>query len=148
VSEEQGEWLVPGMLKDKVLALVKSLHQKPRARLVPLPDYAASFVESTPFASGSLMEALLKAVRAHTQLDVKRADFKLDMLSPHLFMNYRVVDEHGRQLGMGRNLPALKAELGSLARGAFQALAALKAQAVVAQGPGGAQQAGAQADGA
>src|SRR5690606_18724905 len=68
VSEEQGEWLVPGMLKDKVLALVKSLHQKPRARLVPLPDYAASFVDSTPFASGSLMEALLKAVRAHTQL--------------------------------------------------------------------------------
>src|SRR5258708_6643616 len=37
VSDERGEWLVPGMLKDKVLALVKSLHQKPRARLVPLP---------------------------------------------------------------------------------------------------------------
>ncbi|MBI2731906.1 MAG: DUF3418 domain-containing protein, partial [Aquabacterium sp.] len=134
VSEEAGEWLVPGMLKDKVLALVKSLHQKPRARLVPLPDYAESFVESVEFGKGSLMDALLKAVRDKTQLDVKRADFKLDMLSPHLFMNYRVVDEHGRQLGMGRNLPALKAELGSLARGAFQALAALKAQAVVQGG--------------
>ncbi len=134
VSEEAGEWLVPGMLKDKVLALVKSLHQKPRARLVPLPDYAESFVESVEFGKGSLMDALLKAVRDKTLLDVKRADFKLDMLSPHLFMNYRVVDEHGRQLGMGRNLPALKAELGSLARGAFQALAALKAQAVVQGG--------------
>ncbi|WP_374257764.1 ATP-dependent RNA helicase HrpA [Aquabacterium sp.] len=130
VSEERGEWLVPGMLKDKVLALVKSLHQKPRARLVPLPDYAEAFVQAVDFGQGSLMDALLKAVRDKTQLDVKRNDFKLDMLSPHLFMNYRVVDEHGRQLGMGRNLAALKADLGSLARGAFQALASLKAQAV------------------
>jgi len=133
VQEEPGEWLVPGMLKDKVLALVKSLHQKPRARLVPLPDYAESFVQTVPFGQGGLMDVLLKAVRDKTQLDVKRNDFKLDTLSPHLFMNYRVVDEHGRQLGMGRNLAVLKAELGSLARGAFQALAALKAQAV-AQG--------------
>ena len=134
VSEERGEWLVPGMLKDKVLALLKSLHQKPRARLVPLPEFAESFVNTAEFAQGGLMDVLLKAVRDKTQLDVKRVDFKLDMLSPHLFMNYRVVDEHGRQLGMGRNLPALKAELGALARGAFQALAALKAQEVVGGG--------------
>ena len=134
VSEERGEWLVPGMLKDKVLALVKSLHQKPRARLVPLPDHAEAFVSTAEFGQGGLMDALLKAVRDKTQLDVKRADFKLDTLSPHLFMNYRVVDAHGRQLGLGRNLPALKAELGALARGAFQALAALKAQEVVDAG--------------
>jgi ATP-dependent helicase HrpA len=48
------------------------------------------------------------------------------MLSAHFFMNFHVVDEHGRQLGQGRNLGALKAELGSKARGAFQALAGLK----------------------
>ena len=65
-------------------------------------------------------------MRDETSLDVKRADFKLDMLSPHLFMNFRVVDEHGRQLGHGRNLGALKAEWGAKARGAFQALAGLK----------------------
>ena len=136
VSEERGEWLVPGMLKDKVLALVKSLHQKPRARLVPLPEYVDSFIESAPFGEGGLLDVLLKAVRDRTQLDIKRADFKLDMLQPHLFMNYRVVDEHGRQLGMGRNLPALKAELGQLARGAFQALAALKVHSVTQGGQG------------
>ncbi|MFZ9545119.1 MAG: DUF3418 domain-containing protein, partial [Hylemonella sp.] len=68
----------------------------------------------------------LKEVRTITSLDVKRADFKLDMLNPHLFMNFRVVDEHGRQLGHGRNLGSLKAELGPQARGAFQALAGLK----------------------
>ncbi len=126
VSDERCEWLVPGMLKDKVLALVKSLHQRPRSRLVPLPDYAAEFCELTPFGQGSLLEALLKAVRERTQLAIQRNDFKLEQVPPHLFMNFRVVDEHGRQLAMGRNLASLKAELGGQARSAFQALAALK----------------------
>ncbi|MBK6470040.1 MAG: ATP-dependent RNA helicase HrpA [Betaproteobacteria bacterium] len=126
VSDERCEWLVPGMLQAKVLALCKTLHQRPRSRLVPLPDYAAEFCASTPFAQGGLMEALLKAVRERTQIAVQRNDFKLEQLSPHLFMNFRVIDEHGRQLGMGRDLANLKAELGSQARTAFQALAVLK----------------------
>ena len=126
VSEERCEWLVPGMLPAKVLALVKSLHQRPRSRLVPLPDYADEFCANTAFAQGSLLDALLKAVRERTQLAVQRNDFKQETLAPHLWMNFRVVDEHGRQLGAGRNLAALKAELGSHARTAFQALAALK----------------------
>ena len=126
VSEERCEWLVPGMLHAKVLALCKTLHQRPRSRLVPLPDYAAEFCEAAPFAQGSLMDALLKHVRDRTQLAVQRNDFKLEQLQPHLFMNFRVVDEHGRQLGAGRDLAGLKSELGTQARSAFQALAALK----------------------
>ncbi len=132
VSEERAEWLVPGMLKDKIQALLKSLPQKPRARLVPLPDTALKMAEalSAPevFGGGSLVDALVRQVKAHTQLDMKRADFKHDMVAAHLFMNFRVVDEHGRQLGQGRNLGGLKAEWGSQARGAFQALAGLKAR--------------------
>ena len=132
VNEERCEWLVPGLLKDKILALLKSLPQKPRSRFVPLPDSASKLAEQLGapevFGTGSLTDVLLKKVRDMTSLDVKRADFKLDMLSPHLFMNLRVVDEHGRQMGMGRNLGALKADWGSEARGAFQALAQLKVQ--------------------
>lgn len=132
VNEERCDWLVPGMLKDKVLALVKTLHQRPRSRLVPLPAYADEFVAETPFAQGELLDALLRHVRERTQLAVQRNDFKREQLSPHLAMNFRVVDEHGRQLGTGRNLAALKAELGGQARSAFQALAALKVPAVSA----------------
>ncbi|WP_082541973.1 MULTISPECIES: ATP-dependent RNA helicase HrpA [unclassified Rhizobacter] len=136
VNDERCEWLVPGMLKDKVLALVKTLHQRPRSRLVPLPDYAQGFVdqvhEAHGFGAGSLVDVLLKAVRDKTQLDVKRADFKLEQLSPHLFMNFRIVDENGRQLGQGRNLASLKAELGVQARSAFQALAVLRPTVAVA----------------
>jgi ATP-dependent helicase HrpA len=132
VSDERCEWLVPGMLPAKVLALVKSLHQRPRSRLVPLPEYADEFCATAPFAQGSLVEALLKAVRERAQIAVQRNDFKLETLSPHLWMNFRVVDEHGRQLGTGRNLAALKAELGTQARSAFQALAGLKLAAPAA----------------
>nr|WP_010461542.1 ATP-dependent RNA helicase HrpA [Acidovorax radicis] len=138
VSDERCEWLVPGMLKDKIQALLKSLPQRPRSRFVPLPDSATRLAEllGAPerFGTGSLTDVLLKQVRDETSLDVKRADFKLDMLSPHLFMNFRVVDEHGRQLGHGRNLGALKAEWGAKARGAFQALAGLKLGGAAAEG--------------
>ena len=125
LSEERCEWLVPGMLAAKVLALVKSLHQRPRSRLVPLPEYADVFCASVPFAEGALLDVLLKAVRERTQLAVQRNDFKLETLPPHLWMNFRIVDEQGRQLGTGRNLAALKSELGVQARSAFQALAGL-----------------------
>ena len=130
VNEERCEWLVPGMLRDKIAALLKTLHQRPRSRLVPLPDTAARFAEvllaPERFAAGSLVDAVLKLVRDATSLNIVRADIKVDMLSPHFFMNLRVVDEHGRLLGQGRNLGALKAEWGKQARGAFQALAQLK----------------------
>jgi ATP-dependent helicase HrpA len=137
VNAERVDWLVPGMLEAKVLALVKSLHQRPRSRLVPLLEFVAEFVATHEFAQGELLEVLLKAVKERTQIAVQRNDFKLETLSPHHFMNFRVVDEHGRQLGMGRNLAALKSELGGQARSAFQALAALKlpASAPAAQSP-------------
>ena len=138
VNEERCEWLVPGMLKDKIQALIKTLHQRPRSRLVPLPDTATRFAEALnapeKFGSGGLTDAVLKLVRDATAIDVVRADIKVDMLSPHFFMNFRVVDEHGRQLGQGRNLGALKAEWGKQARGAFQALASLKLGQMAGQG--------------
>jgi ATP-dependent helicase HrpA len=130
VNEDRTEWLVPGMLKDKIQALIKSLPQKPRARLVPLPDSASKLADalSAPevFAQGSLYDALQAQVKAMVQLDIRRGDFKADMVAPHLFMNVRVVDEHGRQLAQGRNLGTIKAQWGSQARGAFQALASLR----------------------
>ncbi len=133
VNEERCEWLVPGMLQGKIFALIKSLHQRPRSRLVPLPDSAARFYavlgEPAAFGAGGLVDVLLKLCRDATAVDIKRGDFKLDMLAPHLFMNFKVVDEHGRQMGTGRNVAALKAELGAKARGAFASLAALSSVA-------------------
>ena len=135
VNEARCGWLVPGLLKDKVLALVKSLPQRPRSRLVPLPEFAQRFVTEADFAQADLLDAVRKQVCEQSQLEVKRADFKLEQLPPHMFMNLLVVDEHGRQLGMGRNVVALKAELGGQARSAFQALVALKGDGLGDVGP-------------
>ena len=131
-GEERCEWLVPGLLKEKVLALLKTLQQRARSRLLPLPEFADAFIEAAPFGEGSLVDALLGAAREKSGLDLKRADFKQEQLAPHLLMNLRVVDESGRQLGTGRHLAALKAELGGQARSAFQALAALKLRSTIA----------------
>ena len=132
VQDERAEWLVPGMLKDKIQALLKTLPQKPRGRLVPLPQSAQALFDELGqddvFGVGSLMAALLKRVKARVDLDLKPTDFKADMLSPHFWCHFVVVDEHGRQLAQGRNLGSLKAQLGPQARGAFQALAALKSR--------------------
>jgi ATP-dependent helicase HrpA len=94
---------------------------------VPLPDYAAGFVERTGrerFGAGGLVEALIADVREQTQVAMKTADFKLETLPAHLFMNFKVIDEHGRQLAMGRNLAQLRQELGAQAQQQFQKIAA------------------------
>jgi ATP-dependent helicase HrpA len=127
VSLERSEWLVPGMLKEKVHLLLKSLPQKLRRHCVPLPEYAAGFFdrveEKRIFGRGSLIDALIADVREQKSMMVKTTDFKLETLPAHHFMNFKVVDEHGRQLDMGRNLAGLQAEFGGKARESFQKLA-------------------------
>ncbi|HJV85842.1 MAG TPA: ATP-dependent RNA helicase HrpA [Noviherbaspirillum sp.] len=123
VSAERCEWLVPGMLKEKVHLLLKSLPQKLRRHCVPLPDYAAGFCERVEFGKGSLIDTLIADVREETGVTVKTTDFKLETLPAHHFMNFKIVDEHGRQLEMGRNLAGLQAEFGGQARESFQRIA-------------------------
>ena len=127
VSLARCEWLVPGMLKEKTHLLLKSLPQKLRRHCVPLPDYAAGFCdrvhEAKKFGQGSLLDAVIADVRSQTTVVIKTSDFKLETLPAHHFMNFKIIDEHGRQLDMGRNLSALQAELGTQAREQFQKIA-------------------------
>jgi ATP-dependent helicase HrpA len=127
VPAERCEWLVPGMLKEKVHLLLKSLPQKLRRNCVPLPDYSARFCETVQnngiFGKGSLLDAIIADIREQLRLAVKLGDFKQETLPAHHFMNFKVIDEHGRQLEMGRNLAALQAEFGGQARQSFQKLA-------------------------
>ncbi|CAM2159213.1 ATP-dependent RNA helicase HrpA [Paraburkholderia tropica] len=134
VDARRCEWLVPGMLKEKAQLLLKSLPQKLRRHCVPLPEYAAGFadrVSGERFGAGGLLEALIIDVREQKQLQLKSADFKLETLPAHLFMNFKVIDEHGRQLAMGRNLAQLRAELGAQAQQQFQKLASATALAAL-----------------
>ncbi len=120
VDAQRCEWLVPGMLKEKVQLLLKSLPQKLRRHCVPLPQYAAGFCERHPQPEGGLIDALIADLREQLTITPLTSDFKLETLNAHHWMNFKVIDEHSRQLAMGRNLAVLRAELGGAAQKQFQ----------------------------
>jgi len=127
VDGRRCEWLVPGMCEEKIQLLLKSLPQKLRRHLVPLPAYAQSFLErcldSDQFGVGDYVEQLIRDIQKERGIEIARTDFRPEALPQHLFMNFRLIDEHGRQLELDRNLVKLRAEFGGIARDAFQALA-------------------------
>jgi ATP-dependent helicase HrpA len=139
VDAVRADWLVPGMLPEKVTALLKSLPPKVRRLLVPLDAWAARFVERAAAAGAPtrpLVEALIEDLREHASVRVSAGDFRLETLAAHLSMNFRVVDEHGRFRAMSRQLARLRAELGATARGSFQAALARVRQALPEEGIG------------
>ncbi|MFZ9346296.1 MAG: ATP-dependent RNA helicase HrpA [Burkholderiaceae bacterium] len=108
------DWLVPGMLKEKIQALLKSLPQKLRRHCVPLPDYASGFCDRWQSKAGAvpLIAALIQDIAQETGMTVRRDEVKVDGVSPHCRMNIRVLDAHGRQLAEGRDLHAVQSALG------------------------------------
>jgi len=120
------EWLVPGLLKEKVKALVRSIPQRLRHRLGPLEDFAAEFSAAVAPSDTPLALALARYIRAERNLEVPLDAFRPDSAPPHLQMNFRVLDDAGRQIGMGRNLAALKQEFSSHAQAVLQPQEALE----------------------
>jgi len=110
VSAPRCEYLVPGILAEKVTQLLKSLPQKLRRHCVPLPEFAAAFCAAVPPSDTPLLQALVRYIREQKQIDVPLDAFRLEQLPAHLLLNFRVVDEHGRQLGMSRNFTQLRSE--------------------------------------
>jgi len=133
VDGRRCEWLVPGMCEEKTLLLLKSLPQKLRRHCVPLPDYAKSFLERMleegGFGVGDYLDSLIADIRKERGLEIKRTDLRPEALPAHLSMNYRLIDEYGRQLDVERSLSRLRAQYGETARSAFQAIAQEAAQA-------------------
>jgi ATP-dependent helicase HrpA len=130
IPAQRLQWLVPGLLKEKIFALLKSLPQRPRARLVPLPHTAERFAQELTaperFGQGDLLDALRDLVREHIGLALQRTDFKLETLGPHLFFNVQVIDAHGRRIDAGRDIDKLRADHGQASRSAFAELAKLR----------------------
>lgn len=122
----RAEWLVPGMVKEKAQTLLKSLPQKIRRHCVPIAEFAAGFFTRTKEGepqSAAFLEALADDVRSQTGVPCTVGDFKLEQLPAHLIMNFKVLDEHGRQIGMSRNLAQLRAEFGEAAQETFRHVA-------------------------
>ncbi|MFW8566915.1 ATP-dependent RNA helicase HrpA [Orrella sp. 11846] len=122
------EWLVPGMLKEKVEALVRSLPQRIRRHCVPVPAYAETFhkvwFDRLDEPNVSLLQALAQDIRTRFKVDVRESDFKPETLAPHLLMQFKILDQDGRFLNADRDLNLIRSKLGVQAQETFQKLTA------------------------
>lgn len=123
------EWLVPGLLREKCIALLKSLPKSIRRQVVPIPDWVDAALETLVPDERPLTEALGKFIRRRTATRVHSDDWRLDLLPPHLIMNVRVVDHAGKTLGQGRDVRALERRFEEAASAGAQALADQASQA-------------------
>jgi ATP-dependent helicase HrpA len=127
IAANRCEWLVPGLLKEKVVQLVKTLPQKIRSKLVPVPDFAAEFVEQVQPSDKSLVMALIGFILQSRGLNARGWEitpdaFRPDALPAHFSFNYKLIDEHERQLAMSRSLSELRGEWGREAKQEFAEL--------------------------
>jgi len=114
------EWLVPGMLREKLTALIKALPKTLRRVCVPVPEFVTGFLEHVAAGETALLPTLAQYIQQQTGLKIGQDDFAFQDIPAHLQMNFRVVDEKGRELGMGRDWNALKRQLGQAAQLTFR----------------------------
>ncbi|MCE5365059.1 ATP-dependent RNA helicase HrpA [Pseudomonas anguilliseptica] len=108
---ERLEWLVPGLLETKCMALVRGLPKALRKNFVPVPDFVGAALSKISFADGSLPEALGRELTRMTGTRVSDEAWaeSAAQLEGHLRMNIEVVDNQGKPLGEGRDLSELTA---------------------------------------
>ena len=113
------EWLVPGLLADKVAELIRGLPKALRRNFVPAPDFARAFVEAETPRDQPLVQVLAAFLKRATGADAPPSEFAATELPAHLKMRFRLHDERGRTLATGRDLAALRAQWETEAREAF-----------------------------
>ena len=121
------DWLVPGLLREKVTQLVKTLPQKIRSKLVPVPTFSAEFVEAVPPSDKALVPSLIHYILQTRGLNARGWEltpdaFRPDTLPAHFSFNFKLVDENDRQLGLSRSLTELRGEWGGKAKQEFSEL--------------------------
>src|SRR5581483_3024248 len=87
VPVHRSEWLVPGLLKEKVRALAKSLPQRLRHKLGALDDFAAAFASSAQASDTPLATAIARYIRSEHNLELPTDAMRPDAVPAHLPMN-------------------------------------------------------------
>jgi ATP-dependent helicase HrpA len=105
---EPFDWLVPGLLEEKMTALIRSLPKSLRRNFVPAPEYARACTESVSPGEGSLTAAMAAVLQRITGIRVPAGAWQPGQLPAHLHMRYRIVDETGRELTAGRDLQQIR----------------------------------------
>ncbi len=119
VPPSRCEWLVPGLIEEKVADAIRGLPKALRRNFVPAPDFARAFAQAEAPRDEPLFDALARYLRRVTGVAIEAKDFAPVELAPHLSMRFRVFDESGATLIESRDLAAIQSQWTGAARVAF-----------------------------
>ncbi|HGO9332015.1 TPA: DUF3418 domain-containing protein [Neisseria meningitidis] len=119
------EWLVPGMLREKIQLLIKALPKQIRRICVPVPDFITQFLSQNPDRNAPILPQLAQAI-AKTAGDIRILEqidqdaWAAQELPEHCYLNLRIIDDGGQELAGGRKLHELQQQLGQAAAVTFR----------------------------
>ncbi len=119
------DWLVPGLLTEKITEIMRSLPRALRRHFVPLPDVAKEMAATLEFGEGNLYFQIAAFLTKRAGVTIEPHFFNEESLDKHLRMNIRVIDTGGKTIAEGRDLTSLTQKLRGQAANAFQKLAEL-----------------------
>lgn len=116
------EWLVPGLLPDRITALIKSLPKQLRKQFVPVPDYAKALAEAIKPDKIALTRVMAEKLVQMSGIEIPDDAWQPETLPQHLQMRIRIVDANNQEIAVGRDLKALQEQYGGQAEHSFAKL--------------------------
>ncbi len=111
INAQRCEWLIPGLLQEKVVALIRSLPKQLRKNFIPAPNYAEACVDALEPSETALCTALAGHLKKITGVQIPYDAWNIKAISPHLLMNFRVITDDGSVVEESRDLPLIKNSL-------------------------------------
>ncbi|MEJ2402724.1 MAG: ATP-dependent RNA helicase HrpA [Candidatus Thiodiazotropha sp.] len=108
ISEARLQWLVPGLLRERVITLIRGLPKSLRRAFVPVPDYADACLKGLQPGERPLIQVLGERLKQLTGVHIPEDAWETSNIPSYLQMRLRVIDADGKPLDTGRDLPALK----------------------------------------
>jgi ATP-dependent helicase HrpA len=125
ISAARLEWLVPGMIREKLQLLIKGLPKQIRRICVPVPDFITTFLSQDPDINAPLLPQLAHAIARHagdmhllSQINIEH--WRTQQLPAHCYFNIQVIDDSGTELATARDLNNLQQQLGRAAAVTFR----------------------------
>jgi ATP-dependent helicase HrpA len=119
VSAERCEWLVPGLIEERITALLRGLPKQTRKAFVPIPETAARLGARLKPTDRPLIQAVVEGLKEMTGVQVPEDLWDQSGIPSHLRMKFRLVDEQGNKVAAGDDFPALKRKFGGTGSQAF-----------------------------
>nr|WP_304671752.1 DUF3418 domain-containing protein [Neisseria blantyrii] len=125
ISPSALEWLVPGMIREKIQLQIKALPKQIRRICVPVPEFITQFLSQNPDRNAPILPQLAQAI-AKTAGDIRileqinQDEWAAFRLPEHCYFNLRIIDDGGQELAMGRDLVQIQQQLGKAAATTFR----------------------------